>query len=102
MATGDRQATFTEHGSRVWVDAIGLGGEALSAGEDGGIRRWDLTTHKELSPLLPPGRETFRALAVSTDGRIAMAGSDRAVWFLDLDGSHQPERVDAHRASSVP
>jgi hypothetical protein len=105
MATGDRQATFTEHGSRVWVDAIGLGGEALSAGEDGGIRRWDLTTHKELSPLLPPGRATFgrspspQMAASQWPDQIAPSGSSTS---MGLTSQNEWTPIALRRCRSPP
>jgi RNA polymerase sigma factor (sigma-70 family) len=73
-------------------------GRTLFAGDDRGqIRRWDVTTGRELPALTgPPGG--VRQCLISPDGKLLIAGGvDGSLWAWDAATGRERRRLPAHR-----
>ncbi len=88
-------------GEGVWGVAFSPDGRrALSCGDDGYVRQWDVTTGKELwaSPCQLHG-SALRDVAVSPDGRNALvAVFDSTVRVLDMQTGKELRRFEGHKA----
>ena len=83
---GDSFAELKGHKGRVSAAAFIRGGRAVStAGWDGTVRFWDVTTAKETARF-PAEAGTLTALAASPDGtRVAVGGSDGGIVVIDVE-----------------
>ena len=89
------------HVGRVNGVAVSEDGQrALSGGQDGTVRLWDLATGVVLRREVHDGPVT--AVALSPDGRIGLSGSrDKTVRLWDLDPDHEVgmHRLEGHTAA---
>jgi serine/threonine protein kinase/WD40 repeat protein len=90
-----------ESGEGVWGVAFSPDGRcALSCGDDGYVRQWDVATGKELWPsACQLNGSALRDVAVSPDGRTALvAAFDSTVRVLDMKTGKQLRRFEGHKA----
>jgi len=100
LAGGELLETLMGHSS--WVQAVRFLGdgptEALTAGSDGRILRWDLASGAVTAEM--EQGEAVRALAVSADAGLACAaGSSGTVVIWDLADGSRLQDLTGHRAS---
>jgi hypothetical protein len=85
-ATLEELHRFDAHPGGVTGVAVSpRGGQAVSVGKDGKLRRWDLEGLKLLGVLQSPQQETLRAVAYSSGATRALTVSDQGgrLWSLD-------------------
>ena len=89
--------TLTGHTDGVWAVAVSADGRtAVSGGDDGTVRVWDLAGTAAPRALTGHDRGVW-AVAVSADGRTAVSGGDDGtvrVW--DLAGTAAPRALTGH------
>jgi WD40 repeat protein/energy-coupling factor transporter ATP-binding protein EcfA2 len=69
------------------------GGELASAGDDGAVRLWSLRESTQGRVLMRGGRAGVRSLAFDASGHLAVGTTAGAVWFLDLTGNAEPQKM---------
>jgi WD40 repeat protein len=96
-ATTPESSPFTGHDGAVSCVALSPDGRrAISGGDDGTLRLWDLTSGKEVRRF-EGHREAVSAVAFSADGRLAASGGrDRTVRVWEVDGGRERARLEGH------
>lgn len=92
-----RVRVFEGHTSAVWRAAMPANGRfALTAGDDGTVRRWELESHGVDSKVICKSKNVS-GLAVTADGNLAAAGGTAGTIFLgalSTEGHLQEWAVD--------
>jgi WD40 repeat protein/tRNA A-37 threonylcarbamoyl transferase component Bud32 len=84
------------HAGPVWGVALSADGRlALSGGQDGTLRLWDLATGREERVLVGAGPEV-RAVALSADGRLALSASGATLRLWDAAAGQELGKLVGH------
>ncbi len=101
----EKSTTLGSHaGSATECDLFPDGRTAVTVGEDGRVRLWDLTSKRHVRSF-EPGLGPLHAVAISPDGKsIAIGGKptellNDASWVFVLDASNGRERHRLHKYS---
>ncbi len=100
-ADGTRCMWGHTSGEGVWgVAFLPDGSRALSCGDDGYVRQWDVASGEELrASACQLQGSALRDVAVSPDGRTALvAVFDSTVRVLDIDTAKELRRFEGHKA----
>jgi WD40 repeat protein/tRNA A-37 threonylcarbamoyl transferase component Bud32 len=87
---------LTGHAGCVWGVTLSADGRlALSGGQDGTLRLWDVATGAEVRVLGGPGSEV-RAVALSADGRLALSAGGATLKLWDTATGQELGRLIGH------